>query len=332
MTPHLQHSRDLLISLVEPSCVRNFSEKISRDILLDYKNVATNAVTKAVDTTTSRASEQVQTLASRMLSHISSIERLVFMNEGKKWAFDLVLLAGRHSNLDHLKIDHDHQVFDAAADNLLLQVAKAIKQEDPTFRPADAMEILIDEIETTGHSGYFPQSYKLFLSWMPDVESAHVQKHVDDLHARIADAHAAVQRRLIICINDHSSPTSDLLGRKMREYIDDVVRLSHKLGGLLPAIDLMLFLGECSYTKMKGLGPLYGWTAKGKFRCNREFDLIGDTQLEKLLDRADREDRQLDENIHERIKKSIDYLKPYGITTYFPSSYRAICRLLGREA
>ncbi|KAJ8060077.1 hypothetical protein OCU04_011687 [Sclerotinia nivalis] len=68
--------------------------------------------------------------------------------------------------------------------------------------------MLHEEIETIGHFGYFPQSYELFSSWMPEVISNVKQKY-DDLHAKIKNAHAAVERRLKVFVRHGSGPTKD---------------------------------------------------------------------------------------------------------------------------
>lgn len=166
---------------------------------------------------------------------------------------------------------------------------------------------------------------------MPEVEKAHIKQDYDDLRAKISNGHAAVERRLEIFVKDGSRPTSDLLGRKMCGYINDIRKLSNKLGGVLPAIEMTLFLGECSYTKMEGLGPLYGWEDKGTSNCKREFDPLGDVCLYALIRRVELGDLSLDEGIYDRMKSSIEYLKSYGIDTYFKSSYGLICQLFGRQ-
>ncbi|KAI9643029.1 hypothetical protein NHQ30_008764 [Ciborinia camelliae] len=329
LVPHLLQCSDLLRSLVEgPSYIQ-----------LSYNNMLNN-IRKAYEDgvnflSTNPPGNAASVLSSHMLKQIPHLQRLTYMAGGKKMAFDLVLFMGRHSHLNDPANSRGHQVteeFNKAADSMLLKISKAIREEDPTFRPVNAMEILLEEIETietTEYGGCFPQSYKLFLSWMPEVEKAHVQHDYDDLRTKISNAHATIKRRLEVFVKDETRPTTDLLGKKMSGFIVDIDRLSKKMGGLIPAINLTIFLGECSYTNMEGLGPLYGWESKDKFHCKREFDPVGDDCLRALLERVRDEDISMDEVNYDRMERSIEYLKSYGITTYFPSSYNLLSQLCG---
>ncbi|TGO35743.1 hypothetical protein BHYA_0147g00080 [Botrytis hyacinthi] len=333
LVQHLLRTGDLLVSWVEgPSAAQAIYDSTKELILTDYNHIVEklqSAVAKN-HSSSARNSNVPGHLVPSVEKSLPQVKRLLSMAGGKGLAFDLLLFAGRHSYVERKKDPLGRRVtenFDQAADNLLVQISNTIREEDPTFRPADAMEMLIEEIETTGYIGYFPQSYKLFSSWMPEVGKSHARKDYDDLHAKIKSAHAAVERRLGIFVKDGSRPTVDLLGRKMVEFLDDINKLSMKLGGLFPAIEIALFLGECSYTKMEGLGPLYGWDSKSSFRCKRDFDPRGDDCLKELLQRVIDANLSLDMDYYGRLKKSVDYLRPYGITTYFPLSFELLRRL-----
>ncbi|KAM0134011.1 hypothetical protein ACHAP3_005727 [Botrytis cinerea] len=333
LIPHLLRTRDLLLSWIEgPSAAQAIYDSTKEFILIDYNRIVEKLQSAAAKNHTgpARNSNLSGHLVPSVEKSLPQVKRLLSMAGGKGLAFDLLLFAGRHSYVECRKDALGRKVtedFDQAADTLLVQIANAIKEEDQAFRPVDAMEMLHEEIETTGHIGYFPQSYKLFSSWMPEVGKSHVQKDYDDLHAKIKNAHAAVERRLQVFVKDGSRPTVDLLGRKMLGFIDDVNKLSTKLNGLIPAIEIALFLGECSYTKMEGLGPLYGWESKSSFRCKRDFDSLGDDCLKALLQRVIDAKLSLDEDCCRRLKESVDYLKPYGITTYFPLSFELLRQL-----
>ncbi|KAF5869266.1 uncharacterized protein Bfra_011074 [Botrytis fragariae] len=333
LIPHLLRTGDLLVSWVEgPSAAQAIYDSTKELILTDYNHIVEKLQSAVArnHSSSARNSNVPGHLVPSVEKSLPQVKRLLSMAGGKGLAFDLLLFAGRHSYVECKKDPLGRKVtesFDQAADNLLVQISNAIKEEDPTFRPVDAMEMLIEEIETTGHIGYFPQSYKLFSSWMPEVGNSHARKDYDDLHAKIKNAHAAVERRLEIFVKDGSRPTVDLLGRKMLGFIDDINKLSMKLGGLLPAIEIALFLGECSYTKIEGLGPLYGWDSKSSFRCKRDFDTLGDNCLKELLQRVRDANLTLDKDYYGRLKESVDYLRPYGITTYFPLSFELLRQL-----
>ncbi|QSZ31572.1 hypothetical protein DSL72_001139 [Monilinia vaccinii-corymbosi] len=337
LVQHLLRARDLLVSWVEgPSAAHKIHDDTKRRILYDYGRIVLklqSAIRSSHFGPAGNANIPGH-LVSSVEKSIPQVKRLLYMAGGKKLAFDLLLFAGRHSYIECNRNPLGRKItegFDKVADSLLLQISKAIREEDPSFRPVDAMEMLHEEIETTRYFGYFPQSYELFSSWMPEVGKAHVQQDYDDLRTKIINAHAAVERRLEVFVKDGSRPTIDLLGRRMCGFIDDINKLSKKLGGLLPAIEIVLFLGECSYTKMEGLGPLYGWE-KGTFNCKREFDPLGDDCLEALLQQVQNANLLLNKGSYDRMQKSIEYLKPYGITTYFSLSYGLLGELVGRRA
>ncbi|KAF7946552.1 hypothetical protein EAE96_009549 [Botrytis aclada] len=333
LVPHLLRTGDLLLSWVEgPSAAQAIYDSTKELILTNYNHIVEKLQSAVARNhgSSARISNVPGHLVPSVEKSLPQVKRLLSMAGGKGLAFDLLLFAGRHSYVECKKDPLGRKVtesFDQAADNLLVQISNAIREEDPTFRPVDAMEMLIEEIETTGHIEYFPQSYKLFSSWMPEVGQSHARKDYDDLHAKIENAHAAVERRLEIFVKDGSRPTVDLLGRKMLAFIDDINRLSMKLGGLLPAIEIALFLGECSYTRMEGLGPLYGWESRSSFRCKRDFDPLGDDCLKELLQRVKDAKLSLDKDYYGRLKESVDYLRPFGITTYFPLSFELLRQL-----
>ncbi|TGO25057.1 hypothetical protein BPAE_0088g00090 [Botrytis paeoniae] len=248
LIPHLLRTGDLLVSWVEgPSAAQAIYNSTKELILTDYNHIVEKLQSAVArnHSSSARNSNVSGHLVPSVEKSLPQVKRLLSMAGGKGLAFDLLLFAGRHSYVECKKDPLGRKVtenFDQAADNLLVQISNAIKEEDPTFRPVDAMEMLIEEIETTGHIGYFPQSYKLFSSWMPEVGNSHARKDYDDLHAKIKNAHAAVERRLEIFVKDGSRPTVDLLGRKMLGFIDDINKLSMKLGGLLSAMEIALFL------------------------------------------------------------------------------------------
>jgi hypothetical protein len=104
----------------------------------------------------------------------------------------------------------------------------------------------------------------------------------------------------------------------VKAYLPAIEDPSNKPEGLLSTIDLFIYLGEKSYTKMeiwedvpgsKGFGP-------------RDSDPPADLLLCKLLWRAKRDSENfLPKKQAARIKKSIDYLAKFSINTYFTESY-----------
>jgi hypothetical protein len=86
--------------------------------------------------------------------------------------------------------------------------------------------------------------------------------------------HTKYEKRLVIYSLDQKSPTPDWLEDKRVESSEDVRALGQKVEGVLPAIDLLIHLGECSYPRKELCGPLYGWSMKENMsRC--EFDKEG---------------------------------------------------------
>jgi hypothetical protein len=107
----------------------------------------------------------------------------------------------------------------------------------------------------------------------------------------------------------------------MMTFRSDIQALSQVPQGLGLAINLMLYLGECSFSRLDDLGPNYGWKPAEKV-IPRKWDSVADILLVGLIKEAHREDQTFTPvSKVVRLKESIDYLANYKINTYFPRSY-----------
>jgi hypothetical protein len=114
----------------------------------------------------------------------------------------------------------------------------------------------------------------------------------------------------------------------MMTFRSDIKALSQVPQGLELAIDLMLYLGECSFSRLDDFGPNYGWNPTEKV-IPRMWDSVADIFLVGLIKDARREDQTFTPVAEvARFKISIDYLADYKINTYFPRSYELMCSLI----
>jgi hypothetical protein len=197
---------------------------------------------------------------------------------GLQLTFDLVLYLGRHSYLEapYQFRNRSRSHLDTAMD-VLLEVATATKEKQPGFRPqrvADALRCEIEFLAETEVQTYFAKSFNLLSSWLPEPSKAYAEEVQNEIMARISKAHKVQEKRLEVYALDQKCPMPDCLGGKRVEFFEDVSALGQKVEGVLPAIDLLIHLGECSYPRKELCGPLYGRSMKKNMsRC--EFDKEG---------------------------------------------------------
>jgi hypothetical protein len=114
----------------------------------------------------------------------------------------------------------------------------------------------------------------------------------------------------------------------MTAFCSDIKALSQVPQRLGLVIDLMLYLGECSFSRLDDFRPNYGWNPAEKV-IPRMRDSVADILLVWLIKEARREYRTFTPVVEvARSKKSIDYLAGYKINTYFPRSYELMCSLI----
>jgi len=80
-------------------------------------------------------------------------------------------------------------------------VANDIRNQEPDFRPHQAIDALRCEIEyLAGHdvTSYFPLSFKMLSKWMPETAKAYAGEIHDGLKSRISKAHKLLEKRLQI--------------------------------------------------------------------------------------------------------------------------------------
>jgi len=172
---------------------------------------------------------------------------------------------------------------------------------------------------------FFPKWLKLLSSWLLELAKAYVGEVLDELQYRISKAYRILEKKLEIYQHDQKKPSTDILSSRMKDFLDDIEILSKIPEGLHMAIDLLICFGEYSCCKVDGLGPLYGWDID-KCTILQQVDKKADKLLVEMLKQARKEDPNFKPSAQAaRLKESIDYLKEYKITSYFPRSYQLMC-------
>lgn len=237
---------------------------------------------------------------------------------------------------------------DQPADELLLELARKFKAENEEFQPVMEVEMLkseIDYLDQHGIKDYFPKSFKLLSSWVPN-GAKYAQETHDEIKANITQTYQTAEKRYAQYKYDEKRPTSDWLSGAMEGFVPRIAELSEKPDGLMLAIDLFLYLGEHSFTKMEEwqqiLDPINGRPAReyldgdaepisdteSIFGTNfgpRPSDGPADTLLLKLVQKA-KVDRggvgmyKMQEHINS-LRKSIKYLAKFRIDNYFRESF-----------
>jgi len=325
---YFPNSYDLMWSWVGGlEAVREFHDDLKSEISSTYENILAEKG--------KRYERDYHSIGERMEDYVPRIQRLGRMaSTGSELAFDLVLYLGRHSYLESPDNygSPSNRPLDMEMDNLLMQLATAIKEDDPDFKPKYAVDSLRYEIEFLAENdihSYFPKSFKLLSSWLPEAAKAYAGEIRDEIKGKISKAHRILEKRLEIYRLDQKRPTADWLGAKMLEFLGDIKKLSKMVEGLLPAIDLVVYLGECSYPRKETCEPAYGWSTEEYSEKRCYFELKIDTLLMELIERA----RMEDENFKPikqiaSLRESVDYLAGYKIRSYFPRSYTLMCNLV----
>jgi len=152
----------------------------------------------------------------------------------------------------------------------------------------------------------------------------------DELSAKVAKAHSGLEKRLDISRRADILQTSDWYGEKMTGVVTEtkpsILKLSAMLGGLDLAIDLVMYIGECSYIKDPRVKLL---KAKGEKGSCEILHILQDEDTNNLLFQILTSARQQDQTFKpqdqiDRIRQPIDYLKRHSIETHFVKSYGLI--------
>lgn len=170
-------------------------------------------------------------------------------------------------------------------DELLLDLARKLKVADGSFGPADVVERLKEEMDYLAKYNidtYFPKSFKLLATWVPITAKGFVSETHDNIKADIDKANAAEEKRCARYHFDSKRPPADWLSREMKTFLPAIEDLNNKPEGLLSAIDLLIYLGEKSYTKMDIWDDIPGPKNPGP----RDGDAPVDQLLVGLLRRA----------------------------------------------
>lgn len=211
-------------------------------------------------------------------------------------------------------------------DELMFSMLEVLKNEEPDAL-VHYLEALRQEVEFVAQykvGGYFPESFKLLCLWRPTAASAHAMARHDEIKAKIDRAALAVEKRLELYHIEGPAPTSDWLGDKMSEYLDEIQIFQIKIPGALHlAILLLIHLGHCSYSRISGMHPVCKPNPEDESQMSlvRKFDLQADPVLLQYLEAAKKDLSFTPLKEFETLSRDKEYLEKVGIKTHFPKSH-----------
>ncbi|PVH80571.1 hypothetical protein DL98DRAFT_187028 [Cadophora sp. DSE1049] len=195
-------SYELMWSFVQgPEAVRSVYDACKLEITETHERCV-----KDMCATKSRPYRHSCDLSSEMTKFIPTVQRLSNMEGGQHLAFDLILYLGRQSYTEMAgRSSSTYRESDQMADKLLLEIAKAIKENEEYFLPLDAIERLKNEIEYLAEykiTTYFSKSFALFSSWVPNLANEMAEDYMNEVKTKIQKAHKTQIMRLKVSKSD----------------------------------------------------------------------------------------------------------------------------------
>jgi hypothetical protein len=244
---------------------------------------------------------------------ISEVRRLAEKPDGLLLAFNLMLHLSENicATVEIRGANYGFWSSDTAADDLLLRLAKRLKEEKGEFNPvqqASALGWQINILRGLGIQTFFPRSYELMQSWAEGPDAA--PRLHDTLKSQIYAAHDEIKDQ----IENHGAElTSDDYSTKMVEFIPHIRRLSTLSDlGVKLAFDLVIYLGQHSYGSLDN---------GGRGRPNRPSDPLADDLLVELATKIKEVDPTFSPvNEVSELRKRYKRLKKQAIRTFFPKS------------
>lgn len=263
--------------------------------------------------------------SAKMVGFISHIRRLSALSPvGLRLAFDLVIYLGQHSYgaLDNGGRGAPNRPSDPLADELLVEIATNIKEQDPTFSPMNEVSDIrkrFKRLKKQAIRTFFPKSIDLMWPWLPGAAT----EYHDDLKKRMIKGHKDTEAKLF-CNRDFKDKraTSDWLSIKMADFIPEIRRLSGIPGGLLSAFGLLVMAGNFSYLRDERLDPFYGWgPVPPDWWGGRRSDPLADDLMVDMIERIQQEHpnfRPIAETT--QLQDGAKFLSGHSIDSFFPKS------------
>ncbi|RDW69300.1 hypothetical protein BP6252_08320 [Coleophoma cylindrospora] len=271
-------------------------------------------------------------LASKMEQFIPDVRSLAYVaGGGLRLAFDLTIFLGLQyygslgSKSYHKGYGKQVRPFDNVVDELLVEIAMKIKDEEPGFAPVAEVEELEKRdrrLKKVGIKTCFPKSINLMWPWLPGAAA----KFHEDIKKRIIKSYEKSEKQLHDPLSQHKRASSDWHSIRSEAFIPEIKRLNELPGGAILAFELLVLTAEHSYLRDVKLGPFYGWGDKApEWWCPRNFDLVADDLLAGIAIKVkDQNPNFRPTNELVQLKNSHQYLAGYNIHTYFPKTIDVI--------
>jgi hypothetical protein len=250
-----------------------------------------------------------------MAKYIPEVLRLSWMPGGLEVAFHLILFLGTHTyDLKERNLRYcENRPTDKGLDELLRNVAHALRRENPTFNPTEESKKLAKEIEESAKRGfntYFTNPFDLLLCW--EAGPKYIQRFHKDIKTEISAGYTKASAK-----SRQSGRASGIISSSMVQFIPRIRRLGKMSStGLHLAFELVLLLGRHSYDETPSFK-------------NRPYDPLADALLVELITDARLEDpnfRPVKEI--KSLKNEMNLLAEYDIHSYFPGSFKLLSKMM----
>jgi hypothetical protein len=263
--------------------------------------------------------------SAKMVEFIPHVKRLSELSPvGLRLAFDVVIYLGQKSYgaLENGGRGAPNRPSDAQADDLLVEIATKIKEQDSNFAPVNEVAELkrrFKKLKKQAIRTFFPKSIDLMWPWLPGAAT----EFYEDVKKRMTKAHKDTETKIFSNKNlQIQRPTSDWLSNQMANIIPDIRRLSTIPGGLLTAFGLLVMAGKFSYLRDDRLDPFYGWgPVPPDWWSGRRSDALADDLMVELIERIQEEHpnfRPITE-INE-LQDGAKFLTSHNIDSFFSKS------------
>ncbi len=268
-------------------------------------------------------------LSKKLMNLLPLIEDVGNMGSaGLHLALDLVMFFGRHTYTEnpHQGSSNEYRPSDSKADDLFVELAKLIKEEDPGFAPLAIFQALRyerDFLATANIDSYFPKAMTLLATWMPKAATSCAEEQYNEVLKKVKTEYRKVRIVLNQYTADKKKPRFHILGHRLKPTLSDIRNLGKFPRGLPYAINLVLDLGSFSYPDAGG--PQYGWQVK-EHKIRRVMDADADALLLGLIRRARKEEEYYNfKSLIIRIQNGMKEMN--GGHTFSPKSYDLACSL-----
>jgi hypothetical protein len=289
--PYLQRSFGILSSWLEN---HNFTEKTDEELGIEILSMNTDLEAQAQRFCRGNCGENCYHFAGllieKSMQFLPRIRRLGSLDGGLEYAFNLLLFLGRQSYIETGSVQSWQVNVDGRIDfeyfrdsSMLNHFAIRFKETYPNFEFDLALETLQTETEylaTIGSKNYLPHTFKLLASLAPYCAQKWAEGLRDEVKAKIVKRHTGIVKRYSIYLDDEKRPKGDWLGVAMETFLPETKSLAQLRvpEGRLLAIDLIIFLGEHSYTD-----TFMDYTSGGEGVPARPTDVNADNLLLEVI-------------------------------------------------